>query len=165
MTRPLPAGAVGMCRPTGIIGRIIAWRQGMPYSHAVVALGNGRVWESTWRWTRITEEPYWTERDPDQTVDWWAPTEPCSAEQERVLKSVAYFTAGRIRYGLIALLAFVIRGVPGKRGHDLFCTYGVAEMYMSARDFDFSGCEQPWNLNIRELYIGLIGDNFERVEP
>ena len=162
----LPPLTIGMCRPTGLVGRLISARQDSPYSHAVVALGNGRVWESTWRWTRLTEEPYWTERPPTQAVDWWALAPPLTAEQARVLRSVAYFTAGRIHYSLGALVAFIVRGVPGRRGHNLFCTYGVAELLMTALDLDVSGAEQPWNVDLRALHSALVLDTrWQRIEP
>ena len=159
-----PAGAVAFIPPTkgikGIVGRIIARRQGVPFSHCCVALGNGRCVDSTVPWTRLTDESYWDRPG----VEWHRPSTPLSIEQARILRSIAYFIEGRIAYSIRNLFAFLIRGVPGERSHKLFCTYLVAELYMTLCNDDLSGCGQPWNIDIRELLSAVRRGQFVR-EP
>lgn len=148
-----PAGAVAIMAPDSTLGKLIAKRSGVDFSHVAIALGNGNTLDSTSPWTRITTEDYW--KNSKRYIEWYAPVVEFSEEETRLLKSIAKMIEGRIRYGYADLAEFLIKGVPGKRGHYLFCTYLVAEMYMVIRNLDLSGCEQPWNMDIRETLQAL----------
>lgn len=139
-----PAGSIILTHPTrglgGFVGRTIAKRIGVPFSHTAVALGNGWVAESTWKWIKLTREETWVGKGI-----WFMPPFRLSEERQRVGRSIAYFTQGRIKYSLKAgLFDFLLRGVPGGRGHGLFCSYFVAEWYMTVADVDISGVKKPW---------------------
>ena len=183
MTMALPAFTVGMCRPTSGIGRLIAARQGSPYSHAVVSVGAAyqvwddyrtarqrpkapAVWEATSPKARLTPEDYWTARPPEQAVDWWGYAPGLTRDQERALRSWAYATDGRVFYAYWELALFLLRGLPGYRGSGMFCTQGVAEAALVVLDLDLSGCMQPWNVDLRELHSALVLDpRWQRIEP
>lgn len=151
-----PAGAVGLVAPTSLIGYIISKRQGIGKSHAIIALGNGNVFDSTAPWARITEESDWAEKK----VDWWAPVPKFDDHSTRELKSACKALRGLARYGYWQLIKFAIFGVPEKESHYLFCTQAVAELYMIARDYDMSGCEQPGRMDLREILVVLQNGPF-----
>jgi hypothetical protein len=151
----IPALSIGFVPPSGRIGRLVASRQdftlmnGEACSHIVVALGNGRVIDSTWKWVRIKDEAYWQKRRPE----WWAPTSPLTTEEGRVLKSNAYMIEGRIGYSVNALVrGFLLGGYPEKRGHGLFCSYLAAELLLVVRDIDVSTFRKPFQVDPRALY-------------
>ena len=157
----LPAGAPGMKRPVkglkGIVGRIIAKRQGIPYSHTGIALGNGFVLESTMLYTKISPEEHW------EGTDWWELYHPLGAERQRQLRSLAYFIRDRIKYSWWDhLCMFLFKGVPGKRGHGLVCTYLVAEVMMTLLNIDMTTIKQPWNMDLREELSFLNSSGYFR---
>lgn len=154
-----PTGAPGLVDPHSPIGYAISARQGIGKSHAIIALGNGKVFDSTAPWARITPEAYWEDRG----VDWWAPDPPFDDHDTRELRSACYAMEGKVRYAYCQLLKFAILGVPEKKSHYLFCTQAVAELYMIARDYDMSGCEQPGRIDLRELLVALQNGPFIRM--
>lgn len=157
--RRMPAGAIGLTlvdSETSWVSRAIARRQAVPYSHAVIALGNGKVLDQTWPRTRIRCEEEWRS---ERRIHWWVPTVPFGAEEARKLLSIARFVEDRIRYSWQSIVSFVLRGRgSSKRRHGLFCTHFVAELYMVIRDRDFSGIKQPWQVDVRWL-LGRLQDD------
>lgn len=157
-------GTIGMCATAdSVVSRVISWRQNVPYSHAIIHLGNGLVADSTWRWTRIEDESYWL--DQDREIDWFEPVESFTEEQVRVLRSAAYFADDRMHYGIGMLLNFVIRGHNPGRGHTMYCSYFVGELYLTAADRDLHGLEMPWDLDMRGLLTALEGPGFRQIDP
>lgn len=157
-----PAGAVALVepKPGNVIGQMIATHEGEPHSHAIMAHGNGNIIDSTSPWTRITTESYWA----DHKLVWYEPIVPFSPDEARLLKSISYMIRDRIAYGYTNLVEFAFKGAPKERGHFLFCTYLVAEMYMAIRDYDISGTEEPWKVGIRKLALALRDSgNFRRI--
>lgn len=163
MTNYLPAGAIGLVRPRwpNLIGQLIRIHQEVPYSHVTVALGNGLCIDQPWYWTRLRTERYWLGTG---RVEWWAPTPSFRDEQARVLRSMSYMLEGRIGYSLKGIWDHLWNG-SSDRGHRLFCSYLVAELYLTAWDFDFSGGdESPWNVDVARLLQVVTGsDAFTRV--
>jgi hypothetical protein len=151
-----PAGSVGMTRVTeesGFVSRTIARRQESLYSHAVIALGNGKVLDQPWKWTRVRSQADW---EADRRVDWWEPRRAFTVDEVRQLRSLARFIEGRVAYSWRSIIRWVVRGRGSpNRSHGLFCSQLVAEVYLTIRDVDFSGAEQPWNVDLRMLYAAL----------
>jgi hypothetical protein len=154
-----PAGAIGMTLvegESGLVSRAIARRQAVPYSHAVIALGNGRVLDQPWPRTRIRSEEEWREA---RKIHWWVPTVPFGQEEVRKLRSLARFSEGRISYSWRSILSYLFRGrATPDRSAGLYCTQLVAELYLVIRGVDFSGIEQPWGVDVRTL-LGRLRDD------
>lgn len=152
----LPAGAIGMTRVTsdsGFVSRTIARRQSSPYSHAVVSLGNGKVLDQPWKWTRVRSEEEWVQ---DRIIDWWLPVDPFTPEETRQIRALGRFIEGRIAYSWRSIARFVfLGGGSANRRHGLFCSHLVAEVYLTIRGVDFSRVEQPWNVDLRMLVAAL----------
>jgi hypothetical protein len=161
----VPAGAIGLTwvnPDTGLVGKLIARRQGVPYSHAVVSLGRGEILDQPWKWTRIRSQEEW---EQDRIIDWWIPTKPFTTSEIRRLRSIAHFIDGRIQYSWRSIAGFLIKGQGSyKRHHGLFCSELVAEIYMTVRNQDFSNIEQPWNVDVRTLLSALQDErDFKRL--
>lgn len=151
-----PAGAVGVCAADSWIGRRIGSRQdlrldsGEPVSHVIFAHGDGTVSEATRPHCRITKEADWDAR----LVEWFAPVATFTPEEARIAKAVAYMVQGRIRYDRAGIKNLMFRG-HNKRGEGLYCSYYIAELYLTIRNFDFSGHRQPHNCDLRALVDNL----------
>ena len=149
----VPAGAVGMCVKQGALGRLIARRQGgIPYSHVVLATGRGEMVHAPWRW--VAHEPI-TRRWPRREIDWWAPRRPLTDEEARQLRAIAHTIHDRITYSWWAIASFVLLGYPTRRGHGVYCSYLVAELWRVLRDYDFSGVGRTWQVAPREILARL----------
>lgn len=173
-----PIGSIGFCAATGNwFSRQIAKRQGIELengqgvSHVNIFVGEGEipegergplVWDATTPRTRLTLLPYWD----DRFVEWYAPRAPFYEEEKRILRSVAKFTHDRIPYGYWDIASFVLFGFPRRRDSGLYCSEGVAEMYLTVRSYDFSRIGKPWQVDPRTLYqVCRAGTDFYRWRP
>lgn len=148
-----PSGAIGFVHKTRTFySRAIAKHERLPYGHAAIALGNGKAFEQPFFWSKMKSDTWWEKHD--EKVDWWAPVQPFTPDQTRVLRSAAYLLRGRTFYDVPALFRLAGVGKPG-RGHGLFCSYLIAELYLTARDYDFSGAEKPWLVGLRDMWVAL----------
>lgn len=149
----VPPGAVGMCLRQGVLGRMIARRQGgIAYSHVALATGKGEMVHAPWRWTaheRISR------RWPRREIDWWAPRIPLTPAEMRQLRAIAHTIHGRIRYSWLAIAQYLVRGYPTCRGHGVYCSYLVAELWLVMRAYDFSGVGRTWQVAPREILARL----------
>lgn len=142
-----PAGSIGMFRPDSWHARQIARHEGTPYSHALVALGDGRAFEAVFPRVQIRDEP--TE------ADWWEPLFPVDG---RALRSAAYMAAGRIRYDwweIVRRALPLVFGMPTGRSRGLYCSELVAEMLLVGADYDISRTMEPWSVGVRDLLLLL----------
>lgn len=147
----IPVGSVGIVKASSFIGKLIAKRQGLPYSHVVIYIGNGEVLDSTWKWTRIRPIEYWERRE----VTWFAPLWEFNDEEQRSLRSLAKMIRGRIKYDWWALFQILLYGTVQGRRHGLFCSYLVAEIYMVIKGWDISRTSTPWTVDVRSLFVAL----------
>lgn len=151
-----PAGAIGLVHATSWVGQRIARKQGVPFSHAIVAIGtsgaNGpQVLDVAPKTARITSLFDWGLKG--QRVDWYAWNDPLTAEEVRTLRSLAHIVDTRIRYDYLALLRLALGNYSPSdaRPHRMFCTHLVATVLMLLRDYDIDGNQQPWNVTPRTL--------------
>lgn len=151
-----PPGAIGLVHQNSWVGRRIASKQGVPYSHAIVSIGNStrngpEVLDVAPPYARITS--YWEWGPSQRKVDWFRFADPLTEEEVRVLRAISHIMNGRIRYDYLALIRLAAGrySMSDRRPHRMFCTHLVATVLLALRSIDIEGNEQPWNVTPRAL--------------